>query len=255
MNGGGRRQPPGPPARRSSRRPSEPADLSTDRARALALTPVSRETLRRLDRFVAILLAWQQRMNLIASSTESALWTRHVADSLQLIALAPEARVWADLGSGGGFPGLVIACALAETPGACVHLVESNAKKAAFLREAARVTGVPAEVHATRIEDFVKTAPDPVDVVTARALTPLLQLLALTYPLLKTGTLGIFPKGQDVAGELTEAAKCWKIHASLAPSRTNPKAQIVIVRGLEPKPRSATETDSGQDLSEPRNSG
>jgi 16S rRNA (guanine527-N7)-methyltransferase len=93
-------------------------DLSADRARALALTPVSRETADRLDRFLDLLLSWQQRMNLIASSTEAQVWTRHVADSLQLLALAPQARVWVDLGSGGGFPGLVIACALAETAGA-----------------------------------------------------------------------------------------------------------------------------------------
>ena len=245
MNGGGGRKPPGQLGRPPSRSPAgPPPDLSADRDRALALTPVSRETLRRLDRFVATLLDWQRRMNLVASSTESVLWTRHVADSLQLIALAPKARIWADLGSGGGFPGLAIACALADTPGAHVHLVESSAKKAVFLREAVRATGVPATVHAARIEDFVKNAPDPIDVVTARALAPLPKLLALAYPLLKRGTLGLFPKGQDVAGELTEAAKCWKIQASLSPSRTDPKAQIVIVRGLEPKLRSATETDS-----------
>ncbi len=247
MNGGGRRKPPGDPGRAPSRPRSgspESPDLSADRAQALALTPVSRETLHRLDRFVATLVAWQRRMNLVASSTEATLWTRHVADSLQLLALAPEARIWADLGSGGGFPGLVIACALAGIRGAHVHLVESNGKKAAFLHEAVRVTGVPATVHARRIEDFVKKAPDSIHVVTARALAPLPKLLALAYPLLKTGTLGLFPKGQDVERELTEAAKCWRIQASLSPSRTDPKAQIVIVRGLEPKLRSATETDS-----------
>ena len=245
IGGGGRKQPPAQrhcaPSRRSA---SAAADLAADRERALALTPVSRETLDRLDCFVAILQAWQRRMNLIAPSTESTLWTRHVADSLQLMAPAPGTRFWADLGSGGGFPGLVIACALADTAGARVHLVESNAKKAAFLREAARATGAPAVVHATRIEDFVANAPAPIDVVTARALAPLPKLLSLVYPLLKSGTLGIFPKGQDVAAELTEAAKCWKIQASLSPSRTDPKAQIVVVRGLEPKLRSATRNDS-----------
>ena len=244
MNGGGRRKAPGDPDRAPSRPRSGPPDLSADRAHALALTPVSRETLHRLDRFVATLLAWQRRMNLVASSTEATLWTRHVADSLQLIALAPDARIWADLGSGGGFPGVVIACALAGIPGAHVHLVESSSKKAAFLHEAVRATGAPATVHARRIEDFVKNAPVPIEVVTARAVAPLPKLLALAYPLLKTGTLGFFPKGQDVAYELTETAKCWKIQASLSPSRTDPKAQIVIVRGLEPKLRSATETDS-----------
>src|SRR5213592_406039 len=113
--------------------------LSADRARALALTPVSRETLERLERFVALLLQWQQTTNLIAPSTVPQLWTRHIADSLQLLDLAPEARTWVDVGSGGGFPGFVIACALAGDPSAAVHLVESNMKKAAFLREAQRV--------------------------------------------------------------------------------------------------------------------
>lgn len=214
-------------------------DLASDRARALALTPVSRETLARLDRFVAVLLAWQRRINLIAASTESQLWTRHVADSLQLLALAPQARIWVDLGSGGGFPGLVIACALAETAGARVHLVDSSAKKAAFLRAAVRATGASATVHAARIDDFVRSAPEPIEVVTARALAPLPELLAMAYPLLKKGARGLFPKGQDVAGELTESAKCWKIRAGLALSRTDPDARIVVVRGLEPRFRSA----------------
>ena len=130
-------------------------DLTADRNRALALTPVSRETLDRLDRFVAELLSWQERVNLVAPSTIPILWTRHIADSLQLLPLAPKARTWADLGTGGGFPGLVLACALADTPGITVHLVESNTKKAAFLREATRVTAVPAIIHAVRIVDFV----------------------------------------------------------------------------------------------------
>lgn len=209
-------------------------DLSTDRERALALVPVSRETLGRLDRFVELLIAWQAHTNLIARSTVPTLWTRHIADSLQLVGLAPGARVWADLGSGGGFPGLVIACALAETEGAQVHLVESIGKKATFLREAVRAAGAPATVHAQRIEDFVVKAPESLDVVTARALAPLPELLTMAYPLLKTGALGLFPKGQDVAVELTEAAKYWKIQSSLIQSRTDSKGQIVIVRGIEP---------------------
>src|SRR4029077_3856056 len=208
-------------------------DLAADRARALTLTPVSRETLDRLDRFVETMLAWQQRINLIAPSTEPKLWTRHIADSLQLLALAPQAKTWVDLGSGGGFPGLVIACALADRSGARVHLVESSTKKAAFLREVARATGAPAQIHAVRIEDFVENLAMAVDVVTARALAPLVRLLAATYPLLKTGTLGLFPKGQDVVAELTEAAKCWSIQSSLAPSLTDPKAKIVRVTGIE----------------------
>jgi len=214
----------------------EPAELAADRARALALVPVSRETTDRLDRFVALLLDWQRRINLIAPSTEPVLWTRHIADSLQLLALAPDARVWADLGAGAGFPGLVVACALAGTQGARVHLVESNTKKAAFLSEVARTLGVPATVHATRIAEFVKKPPERIEVVTARAVAPLADLLAAAYPLLIKGAVGLFPKGQAVEAELTEAAKCWSIQASLAPSRTDPKARIVVVRGLEPKP-------------------
>src|SRR5438067_4034799 len=122
-------------------RPTEQSPiLASDRAGALALTPVSHETEARLDRYVALLVEWQAKTNLVAPSTLPNLWTRHISDSLQLLALAPSAKVWADLGSGGGFPGVVLACALAETAGANVHLIERNAKKAAFLREAIRVT-------------------------------------------------------------------------------------------------------------------
>src|SRR6202167_4749211 len=143
-------------------------DLAADRAHALALVPVSRETVDRLDRFVAVLLLWQQQINLIAPSTERNLWTRHVADSLQLIALAPKAHIWADLGSGAGFPGLAIACALADVPNARVHLVESNPKKIAFLREAVRAIGAPAIVHPRKIEEFVAHPPEPIEAVAAR---------------------------------------------------------------------------------------
>jgi 16S rRNA (guanine527-N7)-methyltransferase len=125
-----------------SKRGQGALDLAADKAHALKLTPVSRETEKRLDTFVDALLLWQKTMNLVASSTLARLWTRHIADSLQLIPLAPRARIWVDLGSGAGFPGMPVACALADMPGAKVHLVESNAKKAAFLREAVRITGV-----------------------------------------------------------------------------------------------------------------
>jgi 16S rRNA (guanine527-N7)-methyltransferase len=212
-----------------------PLDLSGDRARALALTPVSRETLERLDRFVELLLSWQKSVPLIGASTVPNLWTRHIADSLQLIDLAPEARVWVDLGSGGGFPGLVIACALAGTPNAVVHLVESNTRKAAFLREARRIAGAPAIVHAVRIEYFVDSFRDPVDVVTARALVSLKKLYDQSAPLLERGAHGLFPKGQDVEAELTETSKYWNIsNISLVPSRTGRGGQIVVVPGLEP---------------------
>ena len=138
-----------------------PDDLTADRAAALRLTPVSRETLQRLDAFVEILLTWNAHTNLIGGSTVPHLWTRHIADSLQLLDLAPDARTWVDLGSGAGFPGLVIACALADTPGAKVHLVESTGKKATFLRDAARLTGAPVVVHAERIERFMEVFSGP----------------------------------------------------------------------------------------------
>ena len=210
-------------------------DLAADRAMALALTPVSRETTARLDRFVGLLLEWQQHTNLIAPSTEATVWTRHIADSLQFLALAPEAKIWADLGSGGGFPGLVIACVLADRPGAAVHLIESIGKKAAFLGKAVQTLGVPATIHHERIADFLKRAPSNIDVVTARALAPLPKLLAEAYPLLKTGAKGLFPKGQDVDAELTEAAKCWNIQVTMVASRTDPRSSIVVVNHAAPK--------------------
>jgi 16S rRNA (guanine527-N7)-methyltransferase len=214
-----------------------PPDLAADRARALALVPVSRETAARLDRLAALLLDWQSRLNLIAASTAPVLWTRHIADSLQLLGMAPQARKWVDLGSGAGFPGLPIACALADQDSGEVHLIESNNKKATFLREAIRVTGAPAIVHAERVADFSERFRGELDAVTARALAPLPELLSIAYPLLKRGPLGVFPKGQDVDAELTEAAKCWSIEASLVPSRTDPKSRVVVIRRVEPKPR------------------
>src|SRR5580765_4868712 len=125
---------------------ASPIISASDKAAALALTPVSRETEARLDRYVALLLEWQAKTNLVAPSTIPNLWTRHISDSLQLLSLAPGAKVWADLGSGGGFPGVALACALAGTPGASIHLIERNAKKAAFLREALRITSSPGSV-------------------------------------------------------------------------------------------------------------
>ena len=212
------------------------AALAVDRAQAIALNQdsVSRETWARLDAFVARVIQRQETMNLIAPSTIPTIWTRHVADSLQLLSLAPDARSWIDLGSGAGFPGLVIACALAGTPDAMVHLVESNTRKAAFLREARRITGAPALVHAVRTEYFVDSFRDPVDVVTARAFVSLKKLYDQSAPMLERGARGLFPKGQDVDAELTEAAKYWNIsNIGLVRSRTSRGGHIVVVPGLE----------------------
>lgn len=216
-----------------SKRTAAP-DLAADKARALALTPVSADTEARLDKFAALLLQWQAATNLISSATMLHLWVRHIADSLQLLDLAPDdAKVWVDFGSGGGFPAIPLACALAARAGAKIHLVESNGKKAAFLREAIRVTGVPAQVHAKRIEDVGDSFGDRVDVVTARALAPLKALCDQSYPLIERGAVGLFPKGQDVDAELTEAAKYWIISADKVPSKTSPEGCIVVVRGLK----------------------
>jgi len=218
-------------------------DLAADRARALELIPVSRETAAKLDGLVDHLLRVAPHLNLIARSTLPQVWTRHVADCLQLLPLAPDANCWIDLGSGAGFPGLVIACALAGRAGATVHLVESIGKKAAFLREAVNLLQVRAVVHAVRIEDFGKNFAMRPDVVTARALAPLDELLKLAQPLLKTGAQGLFPKGQDVEGELTRASKYWNIDAELVPSKTSPQGRIVVVRGLKPRSPKAVISD------------
>lgn len=203
-----------------------------DKAAALALMLVSRETQARLEAYVDLLLQWQAVTNLVAPSTLPTLWTRHIADSLQLLDLAPNAKTFADLGSGGGFPGIVLACALADRPGARIDLVERNAKKAAFLREALRITGGAGEVHHRDIVDYVDSRTAPVDCVTARALAPLHQLLGFAEPLVRNGAKALFLKGQDVESELTEATKYWTIKSALHPSRTGGDGCVVEVTGI-----------------------
>ena len=215
---------------------------STDfanKAEALKLTPVSRETEARLDRYLDLLGEWQAKTNLVAPSTLPTLWTRHVSDSLQLLSIAPSAKVWVDLGSGGGFPGVVLACALAETAGAMVHLVERNAKKAAFLREALRITRSPGTVHLADIGDIVDRIAGPIDCVTARAVAPLDQLIGFAEPLVKRGAKALFLKGQDVEAELTEATKYWKIEPQLHSSRTGGHGWIVELDRIERRDLSA----------------
>jgi 16S rRNA (guanine527-N7)-methyltransferase len=213
--------------------------LDSDKAAALALTPVSRETEARLERYIELLLEWQAKTNLVASSTLPNLWTRHISDSLQLLTLAPSAKTWADLGSGGGFPGVVLACALAETPHAMVHLVERNAKKAAFLREALRVTNSSGTVHLSEIGDSVDRITGSVDCVTARAVAPLHQLIGFAEPLVRRGAKALFLKGQDVEAELTEATKYWKIKPHLHSSRTGGHGWIVELDHIERRDHSA----------------
>ena len=207
-------------------------DRAEDRAAAERLVDVSRETWARLERLVEALDHWQAKTNLVSPATLPVIWTRHVADSLQLLRLAPaQVSAWVDIGSGGGFPGLVVAAALA--PEGEVHLVESNLKKAAFLREAARGLGGSARVHADRAEKVLGRAVTEADVISARALAPLAQLLDLASPLLKTGAIGLFPKGKEAEAELTEAQESWRFKASLHPSLTDPAACIVRIDAFE----------------------
>jgi 16S rRNA (guanine527-N7)-methyltransferase len=207
------------------------AALAADREQLLRQMGVSRETLQRLDIFVDRLLMWQSRMNLVAPSTLGEIWTRHVGDSLQLAELAPDAQRWLDLGSGGGFPGLVVAAAL---KGTCrVTLVESNSRKCAFLRDCARAMQLDVRVVDARIEAAMPSlAAEAWDVVSARALASLSELLAMAEKLLTSGSVGLFCKGELATVELTEASKSWMVNADLLPSRFHADGRIVVVRGL-----------------------
>lgn len=191
-------------------------------------TNVSRETLDRLSAYAGLLANWQAKTNLLGPSELQHLWRRHMHDSAQLIALAPTgAQVWADLGSGAGFPGLVVAVMLREQPGFHMHLVESNARKAAFLRESVRITGAPATIHHARAEDL---APLNADVITARALAPLSELLDFFERHGRAEACALFLKGKGVENELTAAGDAWSLDAELLPSVTGSGGRIVRIR-------------------------
>jgi 16S rRNA (guanine527-N7)-methyltransferase len=194
-------------------------------ARATGATPAQ---LADLDRFRELLAEWNEKMNLVGPATLEVFWNRHAWDSAQLLKLAPEALVWSDLGAGAGLPGLVLAILGKGRPGFHVHLVESMAKRCRFLTEVAQQLELPATVHNARAENLQLA----VDIVTARACAPLSRLLGYARPHLKTGALGLFLKGQDVAAELEEAAKSWELEADTIPSLSDPRGQIVRVRRL-----------------------
>ena len=181
-----------------------------------------------LEAFRALLEDWNQRMNLVGPSALAAFWPRHTYDSAQLLARAPDAKTWADLGAGAGFPGLVLAILLKTTDGAKVHLVESMAKRCRFLAEVSEQLNLPVEIHNVRAEELGIT----VDIVTARACAPLARLLGYAEPYLKRGATGLFLKGQDVVSELTEATKCWKFEAELTASSSDASGRILQVKGL-----------------------
>jgi 16S rRNA (guanine527-N7)-methyltransferase len=244
---------------------------------------VSRETVGRLESYERLLRQWQKAVNLVASATLDAVWHRHFADSAQLLGLAPPgARHWIDLGSGGGFPGLVIAILLADatrapsvlsplagegqgggdgrtsavgvslTPNPSpqgggeprqpprVTLIESDTRKAAFLREVARQTAIPAgvavDVLSIRAESVrLKVNASLPRVICARALAPLDTLLELAAPLFLPGTTGLFLKGKGVAEELQAAERTWKFDVALVPSLTDSDGRIAVIKNLDRK--------------------
>jgi 16S rRNA (guanine527-N7)-methyltransferase len=194
-------------------------------ARATGATPPQ---VADLERFLAILTAWNENMNLVGPKTLPEFWNRHAWDSAQLLELAPDARTWADLGAGAGFPGLVLAILGKGREGFHVHLVESMAKRCRFLTEVVTELGLPATVHNDRAENLNLA----VDIVTARACAPLHRLLGYARPYLKAGATGLFLKGQDVASELEEATRYWEFEADIVPSRSDPRGRIVRMRRL-----------------------
>jgi len=194
-------------------------------------TNVSRETLDRLKLYADILLRWQSRLNLIAESTVPEMWHRHFFDSAQLVDLAPaEAQRWADLGSGAGFPGLVIAILKSGSPGFEMHLTERLARKAEFLREVIRETNALAEVHFGRIEAI---KPLNAEVVTARACAPLPQLLEYYQRHSAPSGLALFAKGRNAGEELTRAEADWTLDVEKLPSRTDGGGQILRIRSAQ----------------------
>ena len=198
---------------------------------------VSRETLDRLQIYVDLVLKWQPAQNLIAPSTIPDIWTRHVADSLQTQWLFPEARVWVDIGSGGGFPGIVTAILLADEPGAHVHMIESNQRKAAFLRTALRETGSTGSVHPGRIESVAKEwRHGPVDAVSARALASLDLLFRLSEPFTVTGAKAVFHKGQGFQREVNEASDAWNFDLVEKESLVDPVSRMLVFSNISARP-------------------
>jgi 16S rRNA (guanine527-N7)-methyltransferase len=197
---------------------------------------VPRETIPRLTRYAELLTQWQTRTNLVAPSTLPVLWSRHFADSAQLAALAPDARLWLDLGSGAGFPGLVVAILEAGRPDFRMHLVESNQKKCAFLAEVARETKAAVDIHAVRIEDLAESAQSlKPDVVSARALAPLPRLLELASPFFGPRTRGLFLKGREAEAEIEAASTAFDFAVRRHPSLTAADSHIVEISALRPR--------------------
>jgi 16S rRNA (guanine527-N7)-methyltransferase len=204
------------------------AEPVLDAAGFQALTGVTDGQLADLARYQNLLAEWNEVMNLVGPLTIAAYWNRHALDSWQLLPMAPEAKVWADLGAGAGLPGIVLAILLKDVAGAKVHLVESMTKRCRFLHEVVKALDLPAQVHNARAEELDLK----VEIVTARACAPMTKLLGFSEPYLKRGATGLFLKGQDVAAELSEAAASWKFESELRPSQSDPRGRIVQVKRL-----------------------
>ncbi|RWG69278.1 MAG: 16S rRNA (guanine(527)-N(7))-methyltransferase RsmG [Mesorhizobium sp.] len=198
-----------------------------------AAGPVSRETFERLQAFERHFQKWNRSINLAAPSTLDNVWRRHILDSAQLARIAPTAMRWVDLGSGGGFPGLVLGFLLAERPGATIDLVESNRKKASFLQSVVGQFGLPARVLARRIDDSYPLVSAP-EVVAARALTALPDLLDLAAPWLTKGARSLFHKGRDYRAEVEESAHRWTFDLVEHPSMTDAHGVILEITDLHP---------------------
>lgn len=198
-------------------------------ARMLSELEINSAAVERLEIFEALLQRWSKVKNLVASSTLTDVWVRHFIDSAQVQRAAPRAKVWADLGSGAGFPGLVTAILLADTPDSLVHLIEADRRKCAFLRAVSRETGCRTVVHSERIENVVGTLAG-IEAVSARAVAALPKLVTWSEPLLDMGAIGVFLKGRDVQGELTELTTNSSFIATLSTSISPGGGTLVLVR-------------------------
>lgn len=201
----------------------------TDRAEALRICPALEQAQPELETYERMLRDWNKRINLVSASTLDEVWTRHFADSAQLHELLPQVSRWVDLGSGAGFPGMVLALLLKRRAGASVSLIESDQRKAAFLRAVSRETGAPATVICGRIESELPKLEGAVDGVSARALAPLQQLLDWSEGLLLKSAVGGFLKGENWRAELTGAEAEDNFSLVEKASRTHSSGRIVIV--------------------------
>lgn len=205
-----------------------PAPAVTDAASFQAAIGASDAQVANIETYRQILADWNSRMNLVGPSAMDDFWGRHAFDSAQLLSLAPDAKVWADLGAGAGFPGLILAILLKDDPDGEVHLVESMTKRCRFLEAVIEALDLPAIVHNARAESIGLR----VDRVTARAFAPMERLLTFAQPYFKLGAVGLFLKGEGVDAELALAAKDWTFQARQFPSRSDPRGRIVEIKRL-----------------------